>query len=145
MVFRFPYQIHRAIPDIPIDEMLRAPDDLVRSGKVRYIAVRAPSRRGSPSRRSGSPIVSGSIALSVNSLRTIFSNVIFPWSPLGGGLLTGKYKRGSKAPSSSRFAEVEKNVNLRSRFNDGVYAITEGLLPLAEKKTQPFRNSHSPG
>jgi aryl-alcohol dehydrogenase-like predicted oxidoreductase len=59
---------------------------------------------------------------------------IIPWSPLAGGLLTGKYKRDQTAPEGSRFAEASKRPNLQSRMNEGVFDVTEALEPLVSEK-----------
>lgn len=66
------YQIHRPHPEVAIDETLRALDDLVRAGKVRYI---------------GSTTFAGW--------------QVIPWSPIGGGLLSGKYQRGQPIPDDA--------------------------------------------
>jgi aryl-alcohol dehydrogenase-like predicted oxidoreductase len=58
---------------------------------------------------------------------------IIPWSPLGGGLLTGKYKRGEEPPEGARFAD-QSNPIYRRRLNDRIYDVVEGLQPIAEEK-----------
>ena len=55
---------------------------------------------------------------------------IIPWSPLAGGLLTGKYQRGEPLPEDSRFADAAPRQ--RERLNDRVYDVIEGLEPIAE-------------
>ncbi len=59
---------------------------------------------------------------------------IIPWSPLAGGLLTGKYRRGEPAPPDSRFADYETNPQRRARMVDELYDVVEGLQPLADAK-----------
>ena len=59
---------------------------------------------------------------------------LIPWSPLAGGLLTGKYTRGGDAPQGSRYATAEEGPPSSHRLNDDVYRVNEGLLPLANAK-----------
>jgi aryl-alcohol dehydrogenase-like predicted oxidoreductase len=55
-----------------------------------------------------------------------------PWSPLAGGLLTGKYRRGRAAPEDSRYADG--NPMRRRRMTEQVYDIVEAIEPLAESR-----------
>jgi aryl-alcohol dehydrogenase-like predicted oxidoreductase len=64
-----------------------------------------------------------------------FGLAVIPWSPLAGGLLTGKYRRGQEPPPGSRFADVENNPILRRRMTERIYDVMEGLQPLAEEKS----------
>ena len=57
-----------------------------------------------------------------------------PWSPLAGGLLTGKYDRNTTPPADSRFADVESNPRLRARMVEAVFDVVDGLKPLAQAK-----------
>ena len=111
------YQVHSFDPRTPLEETLRALDDLVRDGKVRYIGV---------SNFTGWQLMK---ALSISgkqnlekfvTLQALYSLIardlenelvplcldqklgILPWSPLGGGFLTGKYRRGKPRPDGAR-------------------------------------------
>ncbi len=111
------YQVHSFDPRTPLEETLRALDDLVRDGKVRYIGV---------SNFTGWQLMK---ALSISekqnlerfvTLQALYSLIardlenelvplsldqklgILPWSPLGGGFLTGKYRRGRPRPEGAR-------------------------------------------
>ncbi len=55
---------------------------------------------------------------------------LIPWSPLAGGLLTGKYQRGEKAPDDARFSGREDS----DRYNEHIFYVTEGLEPLVKEK-----------
>ena len=55
-----------------------------------------------------------------------------PWSPLAGGLLTGKYTRNAPAPADSRFANVDDNPIQKRRMVEQVYDVNEALVPMAE-------------
>jgi aryl-alcohol dehydrogenase-like predicted oxidoreductase len=63
-----------------------------------------------------------------------FGLAVIPWSPLAGGLLTGKYRRGEEPPPGSRFEDYENNPLLRRRMSERIYDVVEGLQPLAEEK-----------
>jgi len=59
---------------------------------------------------------------------------LIPWSPLAGGLLTGKYTREEPSPEGGRYANAENEPRLARRKNDAIYDIVEGLRPLAVDK-----------
>lgn len=144
------YQIHRPQPDIPIDETLRALDDLIRAGKVRYI--------GSSTYAAWQLVESLWVAKELGLHRFVceqppynlldrrierellpmaqtYGFAIIPWSPLAGGLLTGKYQRGQDPPKDSRFADYENNPLQRRRMTERIFDVIEGLQPLAEEKS----------
>jgi aryl-alcohol dehydrogenase-like predicted oxidoreductase len=114
------YQVHSFDPVTPLEETLRALDDLVRQGKVRYIGC---------SNFAGWQLMK---ALSISeksgwerfaSLQALYSLLardleyelvplcldqgmgILVYSPLGGGFLTGKYRRGHSRPKGARLSE----------------------------------------
>ena len=114
------YQVHSFDPRSPLEETLRALDDLVRVGKVRYIGA---------SNYAGWQLMK---ALAVSdaqhlerfvTLQALYSLIardlelelvplcldqklgILTWSPLGGGFLTGKYRRGKPRPQGARRSE----------------------------------------
>jgi aryl-alcohol dehydrogenase-like predicted oxidoreductase len=116
------YQVHNFDPFTPLEETLRALDDLVRDGKVRYIGA---------SNYSGWQLMKA-LAISEKhnlekfvTIQSFYSliardleNELIPlcldqklgvltWSPLGGGFLTGKYRRGAKRPENARRADKE--------------------------------------
>ncbi len=141
------YQIHRPEPEIPIDETLRALDDLIRAGKIRYIgtstyaawqsveALWAAEKLGLNRFVTEQPpynILDRRIERGLLPMAMHYGYGIIPWSPLAGGLLTGKYKRGKKAPAGSRFENADPR--LAKRFNEGVYDVTESLEGLASEK-----------
>jgi len=106
------YWMHFWDPFTPIDETLRALDDLVRAGKVRYIgASDTPAWKVAQAQvlaelRSWSPFVGLQIEYSLIE-RTVEGELvpmaremglgITPWSPLRGGVLSGKYTRSNAA------------------------------------------------
>ena len=117
------YQVHSFDPRTPLEESLRALDDLVRQGKVRYIGA---------SNFAGWQLMKA-LAISGKqdleqfvTLQAYYSLVgrdlehellplcldqglgILVWSPLAGGFLTGKYRRGQPRPEGARRSDPEK-------------------------------------
>jgi aryl-alcohol dehydrogenase-like predicted oxidoreductase len=111
------YQVHEWDGQTPLEETLTALDDLVRSGKVRYVgcsnyaAWQMMKALAISERRQLERFVSQQVYYSLQS-RDIESEIvpacldqgvgILVWSPLAGGLLSGKYRRGATAPAGSR-------------------------------------------
>jgi aryl-alcohol dehydrogenase-like predicted oxidoreductase len=111
------YQVHEWDGQSPLEETLTALDDLVRSGKVRYIgcsnyaAWQLMKALAISDARQLERFVSQQLYYSLHS-RHIESEIvpacldqglgILVWSPLAGGLLSGKYRRGVTAPAGSR-------------------------------------------
>jgi aryl-alcohol dehydrogenase-like predicted oxidoreductase len=101
--------MHRAQSDIPIDETLRALDDLIKSGKVRYIgtsmfagwkiaeALWAAKEFGLNrfvSEQCAYNLLDRTAEREVFPAAQSFGLAVLPWGPLCGGLLSGKYRRG---------------------------------------------------
>lgn len=143
------YQIHRPQSDMPIDETLRALDDLIRDGKVRYIGTSTfaawqvmeslwvAKELGLNRFVCEQPpyhILDRRVERELLPMARTYGIGTIPWSPLAGGLLTGKYRRGESAPADSRFAGVEDNPRLQRRMTEGLYDVIEGLDPLAQAK-----------
>ncbi|MXX24319.1 MAG: aldo/keto reductase [Caldilineaceae bacterium SB0668_bin_21] len=143
------YQIHRPRPEIAIDETLRALDDLVRSGKVRYLGTSTfaawqvveslwvAKELGLNRFVSEQPpyhILDRRIERELIPMAQTFGIGLIPWSPLAGGLLTGKYTRDGAAPEGARYANPSSEQRLARRYTQGVFDVTEGLMPLAEAK-----------
>jgi aryl-alcohol dehydrogenase-like predicted oxidoreductase len=142
------YQIHRPESDTPIDETLRALDDLVRSGKVRYIgtstygawqiveALWASKELGLNRFVCEQPpynILDRRIERELVPMAQTFGIGLIPWSPIAGGLLSGKYRRDEAPPAGSRFADSSAP-NRQNRLVDGVYDVVERLDALAQSK-----------
>lgn len=111
------YQFHRADPLTPIDETLRALEDLIRQGKVRYIGcsnmpawqmanaewtARDLGINGFASCQDEySLLVRGAEKDLIPAARH-FGMGLLPYFPLANGLLTGKYKRNAPMPEGAR-------------------------------------------
>jgi aryl-alcohol dehydrogenase-like predicted oxidoreductase len=122
------YQQHDYDPLTPIEETLRALDDLIRQGKVRYIgnsnfpAWRVAEAEHVARAINVSPFVSCQDEYSL-LMRDVEKELLpaaqqyklglLPFFPLASGLLTGKYKRGEAAPADTRFGKAPQ---LRDRY-----------------------------
>ncbi len=106
------YQLHRPQSDIPIDETLRALDDLVRAGKVRYIgtsmfpgwkiveALWAAKEFGTNrfvAEQCTYHLLDRTVEREVLPAAQTFGIGVLSWGPLCGGLLTGKYRRDDQS------------------------------------------------
>jgi aryl-alcohol dehydrogenase-like predicted oxidoreductase len=103
------YQLHRPQSEIPIDETLRALDDLIRQGKIRYIGTSMfpawkivealwASKELGLNRfvcdQSTYHVLDRTAERELLPALVSFGMAMIPWAPLCGGLLTGKYRRG---------------------------------------------------
>jgi aryl-alcohol dehydrogenase-like predicted oxidoreductase len=115
------YQIHRPEPDTDIDETLGALTDLVRAGKVRSIgsstfpayqivqAQWAAERRGRERFMCEQPPYSmliRRVEADVLPVCQSYGMGVIPWSPLAGGWLSGRYRKGGDSPADSRRAQM---------------------------------------
>ena len=148
------YQIHRPRSDTPIDETLRALDDLIRAGKVRYIGTSsfpawgvmeslwAAKELGLNRFVSEQPpyhLLDRSIERELVPMAQTYGIAIIPWSPLARGFLTGKYKRGEDVPGDSRFARDGAGSGAfaertRQHFSDMAYSLLDVVQELAQEK-----------
>jgi aryl-alcohol dehydrogenase-like predicted oxidoreductase len=139
------YQVHAFDPTTPVDETLRALDDCVRAGKVRYLGCSNYSawqlaRANALARELGTArydclqpqysLVCRYIEREHLPLCIEEGIGVIPWSPLAGGLLTGKLRKGRKPPEGSRAAVDATNVErFRSERN---LEIAEVVAELAQ-------------
>jgi aryl-alcohol dehydrogenase-like predicted oxidoreductase len=145
------YQIHRPRPEIAIDETLRALDDLVRAGKVRYIGTStfaawqlveslwASKELGLHRFVCEQPpynLLDRRIERELVPMARTFGLGIIPWSPIAGGLLSGKYNRTDPPPADARYANVAGNPVMERRFKDrdSIFDVIEQLQPIAAAK-----------
>jgi len=139
------YQVHMQDADTPEEETLRALDDLVRQGKVLYIgasnyaAYRLTDSLWTAKTQHSERYVAlqAQYSLLVRDLEREhvplcreFGLGILPWSPLGGGFLTGKYQRGQTPPEGARlerwkerYSKIDSESNWR--ILDAVQAVAK--------------------
>lgn len=141
------YQLHAADPLTPIEETMRALDDLVRQGKVRYIGCSGVQSwqfveanwtakslgltRFISQQHEYSLVNRGIEAEMVPAAKSV-GICILPFYPLASGMLTGKYKPGTPPPAGSRFANPSR---FELRFqNDATMKKVEALRAFAESR-----------
>ena len=121
------YQSHSSDDNTPIEETLRAYDDLIKQGKARFIgcsnysgdqladAVQTSQRDDLAEYATIQPHYSlverQEFEENVFPAVKVYGLAIIPYSPLGRGFLTGKYRRGQPLPQSKRAGGVEKLLN----------------------------------
>ena len=149
------YQVHCWDAITPLEETLSALTDLVRQGKVRYIGI---------SNFSGWQIMK---AMSVSrthgfesfvSLQPQYSLVernleyellpvcldqgigILPWGPLGGGFVSGKYRKGEQPPEDSRIAGASSDMeeSWERRANERNWGIVDVLGSISEETGKSY-------
>ncbi|MXY47211.1 MAG: aldo/keto reductase [Chloroflexi bacterium] len=126
------YQIHWHDPNVPIEETLRALDDLVRQGKVRYIgcsnftawqvceAAWTSRSLGIASFVSVQPrysLMDREIEADLVPFCDAYGVGILPYYPLANGFLTGKYRRGEAVPKGTRLAEDDRGMFTDANFD----------------------------
>jgi len=143
------YQYHLVDPLTPIEETLRALDDLVRQGKVRYIGC---------SHMPAWQVVDAMWTSRSNNLASFIACEdeysllgrgierellpameqmglgLLPYYPLASGLLTGKYKRGQPLPADSRFAVITERDYVGQFMSEANWARLERLTAFAERR-----------
>lgn len=143
------YQMHRPKASIPIDETLRALDDLVRQGKVRYIgtstfgawqlveALWVAKELGLNRFVCEQPpynLLDRRIERDLLPFCRTYGVGVIPWAPIAGGLLSGKYRLGQSRPEGARY---EKGA-FANRDNDRALGLVEKYLPFcAERGVEP--------
>ena len=136
------YQAHWDDRETPLDETLRAFDDLVRQGKVRYIgasnyvawrltrALWESDRRGHARYESIQPkynlVFRDEYERELEPLCLEQGVGVIPYSSLGSGFLSGKYRRGAELPRTARAGGVQK-----SYMTDRGFAVLEAVEKVA--------------
>lgn len=142
------YQAHRYDYETPLEETLRAFDDLVRQGKVLYVgvsewtaaqirdAVRIANDMGFDRIVSNQP--------QYNMLWRVIETEVVPtseelgigqivWSPIAQGVLTGKYKKGAEVPAGSRATDASGGADfVNGWLREEVLDSVEKLQPIAQ-------------
>lgn len=144
------YQMHWPDTVVPIEESMRAFDALVQSGKVRYIGTSNDTARGTmkslmvskyeklarfESIQNNFSLLNRRDLTEIGALCREENISLLPYSPLGGGVLSGKYNQDINA--QGRFSDYVKSANKRQRLmaarfmNDKTLASTQEYLRIA--------------
>ncbi|MHC1678955.1 MAG: aldo/keto reductase family protein [Candidatus Cryosericum sp.] len=140
------FYCHRYDPETPIDEVMRALDDLIRQGKVLYAGVSEWSAtqildaQSTARQLNLSPIAIDQPAY--NMLNRYIEKEVMPmcareglgiavFSPLAEGVLTGKYKKGQELPKGSRAADPKVGHFVERYLTEENFAKVERLSTLA--------------
>ena len=138
------YQQHQPDPLTPIEETLRALDDLVRQGKVRYIGcstlpgwqvveaqwtAKYHGLHHFVSCQEEYSLLSRRLDREMMPMLQAYGLGLIPFAPLANGLLTGKYKRGRPLPEGARLSYMPRAAG--RYLTDGNWAIVERLEAFA--------------
>jgi len=139
------YQQHRFDPVTPVEETLHALDDLVRSGKVRYIGnsnfkgwhiasahwiAQTQHLTSFISAQNEYSLLNRKVEEEIAPASRAFGLGILPYSPLGSGMLTGKYVRHEPGPAGARLSEPGRG---SARWlTDRNYELVEKLRAFAQ-------------
>ena len=140
------YQIHMQDLDTPEEETLRALDDLVTQGKIVYLGAsnyaayrlvdslwtsREQKRAKFVTLQALYNLITRELELELVPACAQHGLGILPWSPLAGGFLSGKFRKGQPAPEGSR---LTKWTAARERFGtERNYAVIETLVEVAQR------------
>jgi aryl-alcohol dehydrogenase-like predicted oxidoreductase len=139
------YQAHRFDPDVPIEETIEALQQLVASGKARYLGFSEwTAEQIQAAIDIAGPDLFASSQPQYSMLWQAPEVEIFPlcaengisqivWSPLAQGLLTGKYRPGQAPPADSRAAHSEMSGSMELVMNDDTLRAVDRLRPIAEQ------------
>jgi aryl-alcohol dehydrogenase-like predicted oxidoreductase len=138
------YQVHWPDPAVPIEETLATLDDLVGAGKIRYVGlsnylgwelqrgIDACAQHGWAPIVSHQPqysLISREIELETLPLCAAHDIAVLPWSPLGGGVLTGKYTSADSVPADTRLGDSE--MQARRRLTEHNLGVAEAVGKVA--------------
>jgi aryl-alcohol dehydrogenase-like predicted oxidoreductase len=139
------YQAHRFDPDVPIEETIEAMQQVVASGKARYLGF---SEWTPEQIQAAIDIAGADLFVSSQPQYSMLWQApeveVFPlceengisqivWSPLAQGLLTGKYRSGQAPPPDSRAAHSEMGTSMGLVMNDATLEAVDRLRPIAEE------------
>jgi aryl-alcohol dehydrogenase-like predicted oxidoreductase len=141
------YQVHEWDGHTPLEETLAALDDLVRSGKVRYVGCsnytgwQLMKALGISERLRLERFVSQQIHYSLQAREAEYELIpaaldagvgVMVWSPLAGGLLSGKYRRGEQGPEGAR--QLTEWDEPPVRDPDALHDVVDVLVEIAEDR-----------
>jgi aryl-alcohol dehydrogenase-like predicted oxidoreductase len=142
------YQVHRPEEGTDIDETLGALTDLVRQGKIRYFgsstfpawqiveAQWVAERRGRERFVCEQPPYSMLVRGIENDVLPVcarYGMAVIPWSPLAGGWLSGRWRKGQEPPQSTRAGRIPLRYDLSRPENQAKLDAADALARLAEE------------
>jgi len=142
------YQIHRPDPTVDTEETLSALTDLQRAGKIRYFGSSTfpahevvegqwvAKERGLSRYVTEQPpysILVRGVERDLLPVAQQHGMGVLPWSPLAGGWLTGRYRKGQEPPTSSRAARIPARFDLSLPDNQRKLEAADALAVLAEE------------
>jgi aryl-alcohol dehydrogenase (NADP+) len=142
------YYLHQYDYATPLEESLRAMDDLVRQGKVRYVGCSnfyayqvveglwLADRRGFERFACAQPLynlVNRDPEVELFPMCAAFGVGVVAYSPLARGVLTGKYKPGEQFPDGSRAARTDKRIQ-ETELRDESFHVAAELTSLAHRQ-----------
>ena len=144
------YQAHRFDPDVPIEETIEAFQQVVASGKARYLGF---SEWTAEQLQAAIDLTGPDLFVSSQPQYSMLwrapeaelfglseangiSQIV--WSPLAQGVLTGKYRPGQTPPPDSRAANSDMNVAMDRLLDDAVLEAVDRLRPIADAAGLPM-------
>jgi aryl-alcohol dehydrogenase-like predicted oxidoreductase len=139
------YQLHHPSNDVPIDETLRALDDLVRAGNVRYLGTSAfaawqlvesfwvAKEYGLNRVVCEQPpyhLLDRRAERELLPMAQTYGLAVIPWSPTAGGFLAGRYQRDAPPPPDSRFAGFWRTQQA-AQFSAAAFAVLDEVRALS--------------
>lgn len=136
------YQIHRPQPSVPIDETLRALDDLIKQGKIRYAGcstfagwqaaeahyvAKCLGISGFVSEQPPYNLLDRRIERDLLPFCRTYDWAVIPWSPLAGGQLSGKYL--DEKPKKGRYVKSDPG----KRINQQTAKVVKALKKVADE------------
>ena len=147
------YQLHRPDTSAALDETLRALDDLIRAGKVRYIGTSnysawqimdslwASKELGLNRVISDQPpfhILDRRVERELLPMARTYGLAVLPWSPLASGMLGGRYQRNNwQSLKDARFTQISVRAEELNVLADEVFDVIEGVETIAADKGVP--------
>jgi aryl-alcohol dehydrogenase-like predicted oxidoreductase len=142
------YQLHCWDARTPLDETISTLDDLVHEGKVRYVgasnftAWQLMKALGIAALRGWEPFVSlqpeyslvtRDIERELLPLCRSEGLAVLPWSPLAGGILTGKYEKDADLPQNTRGGDADEPITFTYRLDERAWKVVDAVKSAAEQ------------
>jgi aryl-alcohol dehydrogenase-like predicted oxidoreductase len=142
------YQVHCWDERAPLDETVSTLDDLVREGKVRYVgasnyaAWQLATALGMAALHGWEPfaslqpeysLVTRDIERELLPLCRSQGLAVLPWSPLAGGILTGKYRKDEELPAGTRGGDADEPITFTYRLDERAWRVVDAVVKAADE------------